>query len=140
MEEQKTNWIEQLKKGDKVYCVSEQYGSTDFFKVYFIKSVNKDTVSIEDENGKAGGCFYKNTGDLRADSKWNSRHTYILNPAEEAVQQKLIRYNIRAKFYKLMNQITKLDGSKIKVQRKKELIPVMEAFLTEWEKQEEVKP
>lgn len=141
MDEQEKTWIEQLKKGDKVYCVSEQYGCTNYFKAGFVKSINKDTVTIADEAGNSCGCYYKKNGDQRTDrGAWCSAHSYILNPAEENTQQRLLNYTIRCKFSNVFNKISKLTSNGIKIERAKELIPIMEAFLTEWEKKEEVTP
>lgn len=141
MDEQTTNWIENLKKGDKVYCVSEQYGNTDYFKIGFLKTINKETVTIVDEAGGSCGCYYKKTGGQRSDNGvWSSRHTYILNPAEESVKQKLINYTIRKQFANVFAKVLKLTSDGIKVERKQELIPIMEAFLAEFEKSKEIKP
>jgi hypothetical protein len=105
----------------------------------FVKSINKDTVTIADETGQSRGCFYKKNGEARVDhGAWSSRYTVILDPNDEKTMQRLDNYNVAKKFSSLFSGVTKLGTKDIKIKRMKELIPVMEAFLTEWNKKEEV--
>lgn len=138
MNDKDYSWIQKLQKGDKVYLVSSSHGFTNSFKTCFVKTINKDTITVEGKDGISCGCYYKVNGEERANrGQWSSNHSEIANPEDESVQEERTKCIIANKWVKLYQKISHLATNRLSFEDKQELVPIMEAFVAEWDKRQE---